>query len=141
MDTVSRKKRSQMMAGIKSKNTKPELVIRKLLFSAGYRYRLNKSTVGVKPDLVLKKWKLCIFVNGCFWHRHSGCKLASTPKSNEEFWKKKFKQNITRDKKNYNTLKENGWNIGIIWECSIRNRTINIQTLHNKINSMNSWEL
>ena len=141
MDIVSKKKRSQMMAGIKSKNTKPELVIRKLLFNAGYRYRLNKPTLGVKPDLVLKKWNLCIFVNGCFWHRHTGCKLASIPKSNHEFWEKKFKQNISRDEKNYKLLKKNGWNVGIIWECSIRNKKININTLIKNLTTKTSWEL
>ena len=99
MDIVSADKRSLMMSGIRSKNTKPELAVRKFIFSLGYRYRINKRILGTRPDIILTKWKLCIFVHGCYWHRHKNCKLASNPKSNQEFWNKKFNDNIKRDKK------------------------------------------
>ena len=141
MDIVTEKKRSQMMSGIKASNTKPEIYIRKILFRNGFRYRVNKKTCNIKPDLVMKKWNLCIFINGCFWHRHKNCKLTSTPKSNVEFWKKKFDQNTFRDEKNYKKLKKNGWYIGIIWECSIRNSKIIDEVLIKNIKSLSSWEI
>ena len=141
MDIVTEKKRSQMMAGIRSKDTKPELYVRKILFKAGYRYRINKNTLGTKPDIILKKWKLCIFVNGCFWHRHLNCKLASFPKSNINFWKKKFEQNVKRDIDNYKKLKNKGWNVGVIWECSVRKGFITENILQKLINSYSSWEI
>ena len=123
MDIVSKAKRSQMMSGIKSKNTKPEIIIRKYLFSKGLRYRINQKIENIKPDIVLKKYKTCIFVHGCFWHRHPKCKLASQPKSNQRFWNSKFKSNISRDKKNINELIKAGWKVGIIWECSVRSKS------------------
>ena len=108
------------MANIKNRNTKPELLVRRYLYSKGFRYRLNHKVSGFRPDIVLKKYRTCIFVHGCFWHRHEGCKLASNPKSNSEFWEKKFTANRNRDEKTVATLKEEGWKIGIIWECAIR---------------------
>ena len=112
------------MSKIKSKDTKPELYIRKKLFSLGFRYRLQKKINGTKPDIVLKKYKLCIFINGCFWHQHSNCKLSYIPKTNKLFWKKKFQNNKNRDKKNYNILRNTGWRILVIWECYIRKNII-----------------
>ena len=120
VDVVSKEKRSQMMAGIRGKNTKPEIIVRKMLFANGYRFRINKKIGKAKPDIVLPKWNLCIFVHGCFWHRHEGCKLASNPKSNSEFWEKKFTANRNRDEKAIATLRGDGWRVGIIWECTIR---------------------
>ena len=120
MDIVSKEKRSEMMSGIKSRDTKPEILIRKALFALGFRYRLNQKISGFRPDIVLRKYKTCIFIHGCYWHRHEGCKLASNPKSNLEFWEKKFTANINRDEKAIATLKEEGWRIGIIWECAVR---------------------
>ncbi len=119
-DIVTKQKRSQMMSGIRSLNTKPEILVRKHLFSIGLRFRLHQKIGKVKPDLVLAKYKTCIFVHGCFWHRHKNCKLASSPKSNIEFWEKKFLSNTSRDRKNLAALKSRGWKIGIIWECSVR---------------------
>ena len=108
------------MANIKNRNTKPELLVRRYLNGKGFRYRLNQKVSGFRPDIVLKKYRTCIFVHGCFWHRHEGCKLASNPKSNSEFWEKKFTANRNRDEKAIATLKEEGWRIGIIWECAVR---------------------
>ena len=120
-DRISRKKRSWNMSQIKGKNTKPELTVRKYLYHRGFRYRLhNKNLIG-KPDISIKKYKIAIFINGCYWHRH-GCKMTTTPKTNTDFWKNKFKENVKRDKKNYKTLKELGWHVIIIWECEVNKR-------------------
>ena len=86
MDIVSKNKRSKMMSGIRSKNTKPEVLVRKFLFSKGYRFRIHQNIDGVRPDLVMKKWNLCLFIHGCYWHHHQDCKLASKPKTNKKFW-------------------------------------------------------
>lgn len=120
VDVVSKEKRSQMMAGIRGKNTKPEIIIRKMLFANGYRFRINKKIGNARPDIVLPKWNLCIFVHGCFWHRHDGCKYSANPKSNKKFWHAKFKQNRLRDSRNHAELKEAGWRILVIWECETR---------------------
>lgn len=120
MDIVSKNKRSEMMANIKNRNTKPELLVRRYLHGKGFRYRLNQKVSGYRPDIILRKYRTCIFIHGCFWHRHKGCKLASNPKSNSEFWEKKFAVNRDRDEKAIATLKEEGWRIGIIWECAVR---------------------
>ena len=120
MDIVSTTKRSEMMSNIKNRNTKPELLVREYLHGMGFRYRLNQRVSVFRPDIVLRKYKTCIFIHGCFWHRHEGCKLASNPKSNSEFWEKKFTTNRNRDEKTVATLKEEGWKIGIIWECAVR---------------------
>ena len=108
------------MANIKNRNTKPELLVRRYLYGKGFRYRLNQKVSGYRPDIILRKYRTCIFIHGCFWHRHKGCKLASNPKSNSEFWEKKFAVNRDRDEKAIATLKEEGWRIGIIWECAVR---------------------
>ena len=108
------------MANIKNRNTKPELLVRRYLHGKGFRYRLNQKISGFRPDIVLRKYKTCIFIHGCFWHRHDGCKLASNPKSNSKFWEKKFTANRNRDEKTVATLKKEGWKIGIIWECAVR---------------------
>lgn len=108
------------MSHIPSKNTKPEETVRKYLFAQGFRYRKNVSKLPGKPDIVLPKHKTVIFVNGCFWHAHEGCKWFVPPKSNSEFWQKKFAYNIERDSKNYQKLQELGWKVLIVWECEIR---------------------
>ncbi len=108
------------MSNIPSKNTKPEETVRKYLFSQGFRYRKNVSSLPGKPDIVLPKYKTVVFVNGCFWHAHQGCKWFVPPKSNSEFWQKKFDYNVERDKRNYEKLAELGWEIIIVWECEIR---------------------
>ena len=102
MDKLSKEQRHRCMAAIKGKNTKPELLVRKFLFSRGFRYRLNHPRLPGHPDIVLRKYKTVIFVNGCFWHGHEGCKYFVWPKSNKEFWENKIKTNIGRDNKKIN---------------------------------------
>ena len=121
--------RSRNMAAIKSKNTRPEIVVRKLLHSMGYRFRLHRKDLPGSPDIVLPKYKTVIFVHGCFWHRHENCKYASNPKTRVEFWNKKFKDNILRDIKNQKRLKSLGLKSKIIWECE----TKNIEKLREKL--------
>ena len=121
--------RARNMSAIKSKNTKPEIAVRKLLHSMGYRFRLHRKDLPGSPDIVLPKYKTVIFVHGCFWHRHENCKYASTPKTRQEFWNKKFNENILRDKKNLEILSSLGWKIIIIWECEIRNKKINLEQI------------
>jgi DNA mismatch endonuclease (patch repair protein) len=141
MDIVSREKRSQIMAGIKSRNTKPEIIIRKYFYSIGFRFRLNQKIINTKPDLVLKKYHTCIFVHGCFWHRHKFCKIASTPKTNTDFWEKKFEENINRDKRNIENLLNAGWRVGVIWECSIRSGRFRDFNFMRALTKTNFWEL
>ena len=121
--------RSRNMSAIKSKNTKPEIAVRKLLHSMGYRFRLHRKDLPGSPDIVLPKYKTVIFVHGCFWHRHKNCKYASTPKTRQEFWEAKFRENINRDKLNQENLSSKGWKIIIVWECE----TKNIENLRDKI--------
>lgn len=120
MDTVSKEVRSRNMSAIRSTNTKPELFLRKLLFSHGYRYRLYSKNLPGKPDMWLRKYKTAIFIHGCYWHRHQGCQLATTPTSNVDFWNDKFEKNIIRDQKVYQLLKDRGIRILIVWECTIK---------------------
>jgi DNA mismatch endonuclease (patch repair protein) len=120
MDIWSKEKRSECMSKIRSKDTKPELVLRKALFARGFRYRVNDKHLPGKPDIVLPKYKTVIFLHGCFWHRHEGCKYAYTPKTNTEFWVNKITSNCERDKVNLQKLTTLGWNILTIWECEIR---------------------
>jgi len=131
MDTITKEVRSRNMAAIKGKNTKPELFVRRLLYSNGYRYRLHRNNLPGKPDILLKKHNTVIFVHGCFWHQHPGCKYASKPKSNIKFWRKKLGLNVKRDGENIRKLKEIGYNVLIIWECETDNK--NKDELMNKI--------
>lgn len=120
MDVHDKETRSYNMSCIRGKGTKPEELIRKYLFAQGFRYRKNDKRLPGTPDIVLPKYKTVIFVNGCFWHAHKGCKWFVPPKSNSEFWQKKFAYNIEHDKRNYQQLEELGWKVIIIWECEIR---------------------
>ena len=126
--------RSRNMSAIKSKNTKPEITVRKLLHSMGYRFRLHKKDLPGSPDIVLPKYKTVIFVHGCFWHRHQNCKYASNPKTRREFWKKKFKENIERDKKTQEKLKNLGWKTKIVWECEIKKQDKLIKKIEDFLN-------
>lgn len=117
MDTLSKEKRSWNMSRIRSKDTKPEIAVRSLLHENGYRFRLHVNNLPGKPDIVLPKYKTVIFVHGCFWHRHSGCKFAYNPKTDVVKWKKKFRQNVDRHTKVEKELIELGWKVIIIWEC------------------------
>lgn len=108
------------MSRIRGKNTKPEELVRKYLFSKGFRYRKNVASLPGKPDIVLPKYRVCIFVNGCFWHGHEGCKYFVWPKNNAEFWENKIYQNVHRDIKNNEKLTELGWKVIIVWECDLK---------------------
>ncbi len=119
VDNVTKERRSYIMSRIRSKNTRPEMIVRKAVHRIGLRFRIHNDNLPGKPDLVLKKHGLVIFVNGCFWHQHKGCKVAHVPKSNREFWEKRFRTNVARDKKNIYQLKKDGWEVVIIWECEI----------------------
>ena len=125
MDNRSKEARSRNMSNIPSKNTKPEETVRKYLFAQGLRYRKNVSKLPGKPDIVLPKYKTVVFVNGCFWHGHEGCKYFVPPKTNTEFWYAKFQYNQERDARNYQKLRDLGWRILIVWECEIRHGDAN----------------
>lgn len=120
MDIVTPEQRSKNMAAIRSKNTKPEVYFRKLLFAKGYRYSLNSRAIPGHPDIYLRKYNTAIFVHGCFWHRHEGCKYAYMPKSRVEFWQKKFEANQKRDLVVQTELKEKGIKCLVVWECTIK---------------------
>ena len=109
------------MSRIRSKNTKPEIIIRKLLFKNGFRYRLNVKNIQGSPDIVIHKYKTIIFVNGCFWHGHKGCGKFVIPKTRTEWWLEKISKNTIRDKKNINALRKEGWKVITLWECQIKN--------------------
>ena len=111
------------MAGIGGKNTKPEIFVRKVLHKAGLRYVLNDRRLPGTPDIVLPKHRLCIFVHGCFWHRHANCKLTTTPATRHEFWQQKFEANMERDRRNLESLAALGWRVIVIWECGLRHRS------------------
>jgi len=119
-DKLTPERRSWNMSRIRSKNTKPELIVRSLLHRMGFRFRVNRKDLLGKPDIVLPKYKTVIFVHGCFWHRHKGCKGATTPSTRREFWEKKFKDNTNRDKRNRRELKKAGWNVIVLWECEVK---------------------
>ena len=108
------------MAAIRGTNSAPELRVRSMLHSMGYRFRLHRKDLPGKPDIVLPKYHLCIFVHGCFWHQHVGCKKATIPKTRTEFWQKKLRQNMKRDEKVKKELEKMGWQVGSIWECQTK---------------------
>ena len=112
--------RSQNMARVKRKNTKPEVLLRKLLWHKGLRYRLNYKELPGSPDLYIPKYRVAIFVNGCFWHMHENCRYSSIPKNNHDFWKNKLEGNVERDKQNYIKLESMGIKIIVVWGCEIK---------------------
>ena len=120
MDVHDKKTRSFNMSRIKGKNTKPEELVRKYLFSQGFRYRKNVRTLPGSPDIVLPKYKTAIFVNGCFWHGHVGCKYFVWPENNAEFWHKKITTSIERDSRNIKLLEQAGWKVLVVWECELK---------------------
>lgn len=123
MDIVSEETRSYIMSKIHSKDTKPELIVRKALFAKGFRYRIHDKRLPGKPDIVLPKYKTVIFVNGCFWHGHDdNCPIYKPPKSNVEFWQTKIEKNRKRDVKNLKLLKGMGWKVITIWECLLKGK-------------------
>jgi len=127
-DVHSPEIRSYNMSRIKGKNTKPEELVRKYLFSHGFRYRKNDKRYPGKPDIVLPKYKAVIFVNGCFWHKHEGCRYFVWPHNNAEFWKEKIESNVARDQRDFRLLRKAGWHVIVIWECELRKNQVD-QTL------------
>ncbi len=125
MDTVSKKKRSEIMSRIRSKNTKPEMLVRKYLSSKGYKYSLHDKKLPGKPDIVLKRKRIAIQVRGCFWHGHN-CKLSNYPKTNRKYWKNKINNNKKRDRKNDKLIKKMGYQLIVINECKVRNKKVNL---------------
>jgi DNA mismatch endonuclease, patch repair protein len=119
-DIVDKQTRSRMMAGIKGKDTKPELVLRRALHARGFRYRLASKTVPGRPDLVFPKHHAIVFVHGCFWHRHEGCRYTTTPSTRPEFWQAKFDANVARDRSVHDQLLDAGWRVATVWECALR---------------------
>lgn len=120
-DRISKEKRSWNMSRIRSKDTKPEIKVRSYLFKLGFRFRKNVQKLPGKPDIVLPKYSTVIFINGCFWHHHQGCRYAYIPKTRTEFWLNKFYQNTENDKKNKVILQQLGWKVVVIWECMLKN--------------------
>ncbi|MGO4352586.1 very short patch repair endonuclease [Rhizobium sp. RAF36] len=118
-DFLTPEQRSARMSRIRSSHTAPELALRRALHALGLRFRLNDNRLPGKPDIVLPRFKTVIFVHGCFWHRHDGCKVASTPKSNAPFWEEKFARNVARDKMNVEKLEDLGWQVLTAWECEV----------------------
>lgn len=119
MDSLTKEKRSWNMSRVCSRNTTPEKQVRSLLHKAGFRFRIHVKNLPGTPDIVLPKYKTIIFVHGCFWHRHAGCKFAYHPKSNQDFWENKFKATIARDQKKTDKLLSAGWQVLVIWECEL----------------------
>ena len=114
--------RSWTMSRVRSKDTNPEKRVRTMMHKAGYRFRLHVRNMAGKPDIVLPRYRTAIFVNGCFWHRHPNCRYSATPKSNVEYWSRKFERNVSRDNAAYAALRTDGWEVVVIWECQTRNR-------------------
>lgn len=119
-DIVDKKTRSRMMAGIRGANTKPELALRRALHARGFRFRLHAKNVHGRPDLVFPKYRAVVFVHGCFWHRHEGCRYTTTPSTRQEFWQAKFRANMARDSAVRDALLDKGWRVATVWECALR---------------------
>lgn len=136
IDVVDTVTRSRMMAGILGKDTKPELTVRRYLHMYGYRYRLHRKDLPGKPDLVLSKYKLVIFVHGCFWHRHQGCMYAVTPHNRRDFWEEKLNGNFLRDQKQISKLRAEGWRVLVVWECALKHLLCEIDILQKMIRSV-----
>jgi len=132
-DRISKEHRSWNMSRIKGKNTKPELLLRKLLHRAGFRFRIHAPKLPGKPDIVLPRHSTAIFVHGCFWHRHPDCSKATTPKTRTEFWQQKFRRTVERDKEKEAELRKLGWQVIVVWECEIRDNGVLISVLSEKI--------
>ena len=120
VDIVDKATRSRMMAGIRGRDTKPEMLLRKALHRRGFRFRLHARDAPGRPDLLLPRYRAAIFVHGCFWHRHIGCRYATTPATNPEFWQRKFDSNVERDQRDLKALEAAGWRVAIAWECGFK---------------------
>ena len=120
MDTLTKQQRARCMSRIRSKGTRPEIIVRKVLTKLGWRYRLHIAKLQGRPDIVIPKNKTALFINGCFWHQHKGCKRQSIPKTNVAYWEKKLKGNVERQKKDIKVLRKLGWRVRVIWECQTK---------------------
>lgn len=136
MDTLSAEQRHNNMAAIKGKGTKPEMIVRKFLWSRGFRYRVNNARLPGHPDIVLRKYRTCIFVNGCFWHGHKDCRYYVIPKTNTDFWIRKITRNIERDKQEQLQLARMGWHCITVWECELKREKRN-ETLESLAYTLN----
>jgi DNA mismatch endonuclease (patch repair protein) len=123
-DVFTKKKRSEIMGKIKSRNTRPELAVRKALAKMGYRYRLHDRRLPGKPDIIITSIKTVIFINGCFWHQHSGCKRKAMPKTNRDYWETKLLNNVNRQRRDIRALRKLAWKVHIIWECQTANEDL-----------------
>lgn len=141
-DKFSKETRSYIMSRIRGKDTKPEILVRKYLFARGLRFRKNDKRYPGRPDVVLPKYKTAVFVHGCFWHLHEGCKYAKMPKSNVEYWEEKLYRNRERDARNQAELKAMGWTVLTVWECELKKdkREGTLEILYNRITSQDSEE-
>lgn len=137
MDTLTPEQRSERMARVRGRDTKPELLVRRLLHSRGYRYRLHDRRLPGRPDLVFARRRKVVFVHGCFWHRHDGCALARVPKTRLDFWVPKLEANRSRDIRQLAALKELGWDAMIVWECELRDLEALVVKLENFLNDGN----
>lgn len=123
-DVVDKATRSRMMAGIRGRDTKPELVLRRALHARGFRYRLHERGLPGRPDMVLPRWRAVILVHGCFWHRHPDCRYATTPATRTAFWQAKFDANVVRDARNILDLQAVEWRVAVVWECALRGAAV-----------------
>lgn len=119
-DVVDQATRSRMMSGIRGSKTKPEMTVRRSLHRAGFRYRVNARDLPGRPDIVLPRYRAVIFVHGCFWHRHGGCRFTTTPATRASFWAEKFAANVRRDREALDALTASGWRVATVWECATR---------------------
>lgn len=140
LDVHPPKVRSYNMSRIKAKNTLPEILVRKFLHSNGFRFRLHQKNLPGKPDIVLKKFNIIIFINGCFWHGHQNCKFAKLPKTKADWWKNKIEKNIANDKINIRRLRKEGWNVITIWSCELKSPKVisTLEKLLSKIKTSNT---
>lgn len=134
MDVFDRETRSRNMSAIRGADTKPEVALRRALHALGYRFRLHRRNLPGRPDIVLPGRSITIFVHGCYWHRHPGCRFATTPSTRTEFWSQKFEQNVARDARNHRELRELGWHVATIWECQIRK-----DAAENTVRALSAW--
>ncbi len=141
VDIVNQETRSRMMAGIRGKDTKPEMILRKALHARGLRYRLHARHVPGRPDLVLAKYRAAIFAHGCFWHHHEGCRYATMPATRPDFWKEKFAANIRRDRDVRRILVSRGWRVATVWECALRNPDLVTVTIESVVSWLNSEQV
>lgn len=138
VDVVDRATRSRMMSGIRGRDTKPELVIRSALHNIGFRFRLHAKNLPGRPDLVLPKYKVAVFVHGCFWHGHLGCQYFVKPKTRPDFWLDKINGNALRDKQSYQLLRAAGWHVLVVWECALKSK-VPLAVLVDRISSFVLW--